>query len=222
MPDSPAPKGTAQEASSTSHHTGHGYGDVAAVRDLFWQNIVREMLTGLSVVAESRRYQIMAELATSRGQIRVDGAVITTDPALTPSAGNGDREDAQPAPGSHPDMPLDGRVAILTRGGERIPIADVRPMLACSVPGSQADRALSVDVQCTIFQIVAPSGEVFTLPLHEIRAIHAISEELMDRLREAARKQDRAAGKPGDADDSKPFGFAAFTSLAQSQARPNA
>lgn len=203
------------------------YSEIAVTRDLFWQNIVREMLTSLAVEADSRRYQIIAELETRLGQVRIDGATITTSPELTPrparaesasadQEGEGDDE-AAPAPGAHPDMPLDGRVAVLTKAGERIPIADVRPLLACSVPGTEAERALSIDVQCTIFQIVAPSGEVFTLPLHEIRGIHALSESLMERLRESSRRQDEASGRPGDADDSKPFGFAAFTSLARKQ-----
>jgi hypothetical protein len=207
----------------------HSFSEIATTRDLFWQNIVREMLTSLAVQADSRRYQIIAELETRRGQVRLGGATITTSPELTPSppgppsgsagAEGADEEGDGLPPGAHPDMPLDGRVAILTKAGERIPIADVRPLLACSVPGTEAERALSIDVQCTIFQIVAPSGEVFTLPLHEIRAIHAISEELMDRLKETSRRQDAAAGRPGDADDSKPFGFAAFTSLANKQSR---
>lgn len=205
---------------SPGHH--HAIGEIAVTRDLFWQNIVREMLTGLSVLADSRRYQLLAELQTRLGQVQVQGATITTSPDLVPARPASEDPGAEAegngglGPGEHPEMPLDGRVAILTKGGERIPIADVRPMLACSVPGTEAERALSIDVQCTIFQIVAPSGEVFTLPLHEIRAIHAISEDLMDKLREASRRQDAAAGRAGDADDSKPFGFAAFTSLARS------
>jgi len=226
-PSKPAPAATTIHAGpgSTTPHA-HPYSEVAVTRDLFWQNIVREILTSMAVQADSRRYQIMAELETRRGQVRIDGATITTAPELTPkptpragAVGDEDSEQGGLPPGAHPDMPLDGRVAILTKDGERIPIADVRPLLACSVPGTQAERDLSVDVQCTIFQIVAPSGEVFTLPLHEIRAIHAITEDLMDRLKEQSRKQDAAAGRPGDADDSKPFGFAAFTSLANQQAR---
>lgn len=195
-----------------------------ATRDLFWQNVVQEMLTSLAVMADRRRSQIIAELHTRQGQLQIEGATITTAPDLVPRAspeGGAEEDDADElGPGAHPEMPLDGRMAVLTKGGERIPIADVRPMLACSVPGTEAERALSIDVQCTIFQIVAPSGEVFTLPLSEIRAIHAISEGLMQKLQEASREQDAAAGRAGDDPDAKPFGFAAFTSLAQGQARP--
>lgn len=222
-PSKPLPAATTIHAGPgpASAHS-HSYSEVAVTRDLFWQNIVREILTSMAVQADSRRYQIMAELETRKTQVRVNGATITTAPGLTPSHAPGDdAQDDALTPGEHPDMPLDGRVSILTKAGERIPIADVRPLLACSVPGTEAERALSIDVQCTIFQVVAPSGEVFTLPLHEIRAIHAITEELMDRLREQSRRQDAAAGRPGDADDSKPFGFAAFTSLANKQARSN-
>lgn len=226
--------GEAATTISAGHgaHAGGGGdpSDLAATRDLFWQNIVREMLTGLAVLADQRRSEILAAMHASLGQVRVGGALITTSPELAPTvvegsggadrAADGDGEEDENGEGgmlagAHPSLPLDGRVAVLTRGGERIPIADVRPMLACSVPGTDAERALSIDVQCTIFQIVAPSGEVFTLPLQEIRALHAISEELMDRLKSAARRQDEGAGRSGDDPDSKPFGFAAFTSLAQ-------
>jgi hypothetical protein len=243
------------------------YSDLAATRDLFWQNIVREMLTSLAVLADARRSQIVAEMHARQGQFRLGNATITIPPDLAPAVpapdmspsptieaqdpGDGDESAARidrdevipgatveedeerddedeaaggsdsphPRPGHHPSVPLDGRMAVLTRGGERIPIADVRPLLACSVPGTDAERALSIDVQCTIFQIVAPSGEVFTLPLHEIRAIHAISEDLMARLARAAHQQDAQSGRPGDDPDAKPFGFAAFTSLARSKSR---
>lgn len=238
MPTPPAPKSenpgprhaargttTIQAGPGTAPPHSRPLSEIAVTRDLFWQNMVREMLTSLAVQADSRRYQIIAELETRRGQLRIGGATITTSPELTPrppaptdEAGDDDEGNELP-PGAHPDMPLDGRVSILTKAGERIPIADVRPLLACSVPGTELERALSIDVQCTIFQIVAPSGEVFTMPLHEIRAIHAINEDLMNRLKEASRSQDAAAGRPGDAGDSKPFGFAAFTSLANKQAR---
>jgi len=224
--DAPHPATTIHAGQGAAAPHRHDYSDVAATRDLFWQNIVREMLTSLAVLADTRRYQIIAELETRKGQIQIDGATITTPPELAPrpapqahAGPDGDTEEAELPPGAHPDMPLDGRMAVLTKGGERIPIADVRPMLACSVPGTDAERALSIDVQCTIFQIVAPSGEVFTLPLHEIRAIHAISEELMQKLQEASRNQDAAAGRSGDDPDTKPFGFAAFTSMAQNQAK---
>lgn len=114
---------------------------------------------------------------------------------------------------SKPEL-LDGRVAILTRGGERIPIRAVHPLLACSVntAGDPAARALSLSVQCTVFRVETPSGEAFTLPLHEIRAIHTLSDELMRELQQQAEK---AADQAAQQEGAVPFGFAAFTSLAR-------
>lgn len=145
------------------------------VRDLFWDNVVRDMLNALSVMAQQQ-----------------------------------------------PDQ-FDGRFAVLTRSGERIPIAHVFPLFACSIPGTQEDRDMSAAVQCTVFRIVTPSGEVFTLPVHEIRSMHTLSSELVERLQRSAEKGEE--GSPGrsrtrrdDGDDdqpdeSRPFGFAAYTSL---------
>lgn len=113
----------------------------------------------------------------------------------------------------HPSDVLDGRLAIITREGARIPIAAVMPLFACGVPGTDADRVLSMDVECTVFQIRTPTGEVFTLPLHEIRSFHALTDELMERLRAAARAQ----SKDDDQSTNEPFGFAAFTSLARAR-----
>jgi hypothetical protein len=108
---------------------------------------------------------------------------------------------------------FDGRIAILTRGGERIPVAEVTPMFACGVPGSAAERAASIAVECTVFRIRTPGGEVFTLPLAEIRGLHALTPELMEELEQEAR---RAAEEGTDA--GKPFGLAAFRSLTRATA----
>ena len=143
------------------------------VRDLFWDNVVRDMLNALSVLAQQQ-----------------------------------------------PDQ-FDGRFAVLTRWGERIPIAQVFPLFACSIPGTQEDRDKSAAVQCTVFRIVTPSGEVFTLPVHEIRSMHTLSSELVERMQNASAKAEdsdgegrRSRSRPGDdADESRPFGFAAYTSL---------
>ena len=110
---------------------------------------------------------------------------------------------------------FDGRTAVITRLGQRIPIADVYPVFACSVPSaSEHDRMLSADVQCSVFQIRTPSGEVYTLPVHEIVAVHALSEALVKRLEEAAAE---AFDKEQEGENHQPFGFAAFTSLARSE-----
>ncbi len=132
------------------------------MRDLFWNNVVRDMLNGLAVLTESQ-----------------------------------------------PEL-FDGRFGILTREGERIPIAHVHPLFACSVPGTQADRDASAAVQCTVFRVQTPEGEVFTLPVQEIRAIHTMTPELIEKLQ--ALSESEAEGDPGQAEE-HPFGLAAFTAL---------
>ncbi|MEM1184768.1 MAG: hypothetical protein AAGI53_07155 [Planctomycetota bacterium] len=179
---------------TTNPNSGHPLappGGVAPVRrrELFWQNVVREMLNGLAATAA------------------VSGGRLGTGPAAA-------------ATGSAPVHELfDGRMAVVTRLGQRIPIADVVPLFACSMrpggsPRSIADKALSEDVQCTVFQITTPNGEVHTLPLHEISSIHSLSDHLVQRLQSAARDQ-ALTGSEGNED--RPFGFAAFTSLARSE-----
>ncbi len=137
---------------------------VTLQRRLFWENVVREMLTGLSMLRESQ-----------------------------------------------PDL-FDGRIALLTRGGERIPVADVTPMFACGIPGSAAERAASIAVECTVFRIQTPGGEVFTLPLAEIRGLHTLTSELMQELEKEAGE---GAGEEGEG-GGKPFGLAAFRSITHS------
>jgi hypothetical protein len=88
-------------------------------------------------------------------------------------------------------------------------------MFACGVPGTTAEKALSIAVECTVFRIRTPGGEVFTLPLSEIRGLHALSAELMQEMeREAAARQGT-----DDADD-QPFGLAAFRSIANTTQTP--
>lgn len=159
---------------------------VAARRDLFWQNVVREILSSLSVAAGSGG-------------------------RLEPTASG-----AAYSPGPVAEL-FDGRMAIMTKGGERIPIADIYPVFACSVPSSDASRRLSGDVQCTIFQVRTPSGEMFTLPVSEVRAVHSLSEDLVRRLEQQA--AEAAAAHDIAESDKPPFGFAAFTSLTRDQAR---
>lgn len=161
---------------------------LAQARELFWQNVMREMLTSLS-------------MQRSRLDARIESFADAEARGLAPP-------EAQPA-----DPPtlegFDGRMAIVTTQGERIPIADITPLFACSIGGTMRERALSEDVQCTVFQIRTPSGEVYTFPIQEIRGFHALSEEAMQAL------QNEAAEATGDGTISgAPFGFAAFTSLA--------
>jgi len=168
-----------------------------AARRLFWQNFMRQVLTALSVESLRRHER--------------DSSIYYPP-----------EEDLPAKPTNVPGIPgqgslFDGRLAILTHAGERIAIGEVFPALACSLtdPGQ---RAMSLAVECTIFQIRTPTGEVFTLPLEEIRGFHALSPQLMAQLEAAARAQERATPE-GEPDETLPFGFAAFTSLAQQQDR---
>jgi len=154
-----------------------GINKLAATRELFWHNVMREILTSLSVMsAAGLRPLKEGEEGDPRGHL------------------------------------FDGRLAIISTHGTRIPIGAVYPLFACSIDATAADKALSIAVECTVFQIHTPSGEVFTMPLHEMRSFHALSEDL---IREIA-KSSRADGG-ADGDGGEPFGFAAFTSLSRSK-----
>lgn len=104
----------------------------------------------------------------------------------------------------------DGRIGILTHAGERIPVAGVEPMFPCSIASPQAMQ-LCMAVQATVYNVRTPTGEVFTIPLHEIRGVHSLTDELMKQLEDEARRLHT------DAQGAEPFGFAAYTSLARSQ-----
>jgi hypothetical protein len=158
-----------------SAQVGGNIEGVAAARELFWQNVIREMLTSLSVLYASK----------DKGKPAVD-------------------QSGKPIDG---DM-FDGRVAVITTLGQRIPIGAVYPLFACGIQTSDADKALSMAVECTVFQIHTPGGEVFTVPLHEIRAFHSLSEQLIDEIKQASTEH-------GGNDQHEPFGFAAYTSLAR-------
>lgn len=151
---------------------------VIARRELFWNNVIREMLAALSAMRLTR-----------------DSALYDPDQ---------EKEILQT---------FDGRLAIITTQGARIPIAEVHPVFACSVNTSAEQRELSEEVQCTVFQIRTPGGEVYTLPVHEIRAFHALTPELLARIEEQAKRQESSASE--DSQSRGPFGFAAFTSLAR-------
>ncbi len=152
---------------SQSPHTQPAVTDptvVVAARDLFWENVVREMLTGLSMMQ-----------------------------------------------GQHPEM-FDGRIAVLTHAGERIPIGEVAPMFACSILQADSwERAAAVAVECTVFRIKTPAGELYTLPIREIRGMHAMTPELLKHIEQEAIQ--RIADNP----DKPPFGLAAFTTVHREQ-----
>ena len=105
---------------------------------------------------------------------------------------------------------FDGRLAVITSLGQRIPIAEVHPVFGCGVPGPNGANPLSMIVECSVFEIRTPGGEVYTLPIHEIKAFHALTPELVEEI-------GRSAGLEGSGDTETPFGFAAFTSLARNQ-----
>jgi hypothetical protein len=167
---------------------------VHGVRELFWTNVIREMLTTLSTAAMQRD----AHHAAANRQIMT--SVIDTP--------EGRIAETTIAPQPPEDHLFDGRLAVITAQGTRIPIAGVFPLFACGIGGSARERELSIAVECTVFQIRTPTGEVYTLPLHEIRGFHALTPELVETLKAQAASQD-------DPDRDEPFGFAAFTSLAR-------
>jgi hypothetical protein len=142
--------------------------DVVHSRTLFWQDCVRQMLTGLSMIQAH-----------------------------------------------HPEL-FDGRTAILTHGGERIPIAEVFPLFACGVPTPEQAKAASIAVECTVFRVRTPSGEMFTLPVHEVRALHSLTPELIKELEQTAMTQGPSenGAAPG------PFGFAAYSPRPSQPAAP--
>jgi hypothetical protein len=149
--------------------------ETQAFREVFWQNVLREMLVSL-IVAKSEP-----------------------------------RASSNPPAGEEAQAMSDGRIGLVTNQGQRIPIARVFPVFAATVEQNPRLIQLSDVLQCTVFQIETPSGEVYTLPLHEIRGMHAISEQTMEQMAQKARKQ-----RPRkNAEEAEPFGFAAFTSLAR-------
>jgi len=150
-------------------------------RELFWSNVVREIL--MSLWAASER----------------------------PSSPTPEKDSPEtPAAAAHAANLLDGRFSVVTNTGLRVPIAQVQPVFGCGVLGKQhREQWLSQAVECTVFQIRTPQGEVFTLPVHAVRAFHSLSEESMDQL--------GRSGTQGEEDGPEaPFGFAAYTSLARS------
>lgn len=161
---------------------------VQARRDQFWSNVVRDTLMAMASAAAASSARLSA----------------------TPSAA---QHSISPV-----DELFDGRMGVITTLGQRIPIADLFPVFACSAVGSQADRDRSADVQCTIFRITTPTGETYTLPISQIIGIHSLSEDLMRQLENASEElQDDDQNHEG-----LPFGFAAYHELARSEAEAKA
>ncbi|GAB5496567.1 MAG: hypothetical protein Phyf2KO_16470 [Phycisphaerales bacterium] len=176
------------------------------LRELFWQNVIQEMLTSLSMLS----MQIEARKSAQR---RNPGTIIIDTPGGTITSQPQDESGEQE---SSDEALFDGRLAVITTQGTRIPIAEVHPLFACGVASNNGDRALSNAVECTVFQISTPPGEVYTLPLSEIRGFHSLSPELVQKLQAQAEAQMQFARR-AEGETDQPFGFAAFTSLSRDE-----
>ncbi len=150
-------------------------------RDVFWNNVVREILMALSSAA-----------AASSGRLG-------TGPSAAQSST------------SPVDELFDGRMGLITTLGQRIPIAAIMPVFSCSMPAGDADKSRSNDVQCTVYRVTTPTGESYTLPISQIIGVHSLSDSLVEQLERAEVPQEVPE------EDRVPFGFAAYTSLAQSE-----
>lgn len=206
--DKPSPSTPSTSPSGSAELSPRHHRHVGELRELFWQNVIREMLTSLSMLS-------MKMEAQAGAQKMADSQVIIDTPEGTLTQGVpvelDEEEDEEPGEESL----FDGRLAVITSLGNRIPIADVHPLFACGVTDNADDRSLATAVECTVFQIRTPPGEVYTLPLSEIRGFHSLSPELVERLQRQAEAQlNHLTGGP-DEENQQPFGFAAFTSLAK-------
>ncbi|MEX2218423.1 MAG: hypothetical protein WD749_06640 [Phycisphaerales bacterium] len=215
-PEQP-PSRTRRRAAPATPADGLRTGDARAVlatREVFWQNVVREILSNLATLCAMR--PALPQLGVAPAQPR------PAEPVPTPPRASAAAAAALSAAGTpgveaedrFPDELFDGRLAVITNLGQRVPIADITPMLACGVDDPR-HRSLAMAVECTVFQVRTPGGEVFTIPLREVRAVHALTPELMRKLERTARRQERQRREAGDDEDRVPFGFAAFTSLAR-------
>ena len=196
---------------------------VGELRELFWQNVIREMLTSLSMVSMKLEAEHHAE-RVAPGSVIIDTpeGTITQGTPIGPGTEDGEEgEDLEVEVESEEASLFDGRLAVITTLGNRIPIADVHPLFACGVTHNSDERSLATAVECTVFQIRTPQGEVFTLPLSEIRGFHSLSPELVEKLQMQAEAQlNQLSGRPNE-ENQQPFGFAAFTSLAKANRQQN-
>lgn len=139
--------------------------------------------------------------------------------ALAAAAQSSGRTSPTPSGAAYSPKPVgdlfDGRIAVITHLGQRIPVADIYPVFSCSVSGTPNDRLRSADVQCTVYRITSPLGETFTLPISQIAMIHSLSDELIKHLESAAEAQ--AAAMEEEDEQGLPFGFAAYTSLSAAE-----
>jgi hypothetical protein len=162
--------------------------ETEAYREVFWQNIVRDILGELSMMCALKPGADGKPVECPESERDEGGELLAYDPAL-----------------------FDGRMGVITETGERIAIAHVRPLVGAGAAGVE-HRGLAMAVDSSIFQITTPEGHLLTVPLQHIRAFHAVSGELMERLQRRAARGPRG---PRVRRESVPFGFAAFTSLAR-------
>jgi len=157
---SPAPIGMGHTPEGPMGSTQATPGRVLIRRDIFWNNVVRDILMAMATAA-----------ASSSGRLTptVTGAEASTSPL---------------------DQMFDGRVGVMTTLGQRIPIADIYPVFSCSSTNPEADRSLMADVQCTIFRIRTPTGESYTLPISQIIGVHSLSDELVEELERQSQIQE--------------------------------
>jgi hypothetical protein len=209
---------------------------ITQTREVFWQNVMRELLTSLSIFCSqqaARRASLAATSVAAEGAA-APGVAKEADASITgavgmmlaqasplsigdPASDEDDEEGTDAAEfevpesvGSEPGNIFDGRLAVITSLGQRVSIAEVHPVFACGVPGPHGPNLLSSIVECSVFEIRTPGGEVYTLPIHEIKAFHALTPELVEELGKAVGVQEKG-------NEEHPFGFAAFTSLARNQ-----
>lgn len=183
-------------------------------RDVFWQNVVREVLMGLSAAAAEEHARRRNNPPRDDDRPHPDSHQDRRPDDAHDRPDDRRHDDGRDEP---PDM-FDGRMGVITVQGQRIPIADVVPVFACSAPAATpGERIVSEDIQCTVFRIRTPRGENYTLPITQIVGVHSMSDVLSEKMERAARDMEET-----DEDGNKlPFGFAAYTSLANSE-RQNA
>lgn len=221
-----AKRAVADQTTTPARPRSIGPREIAETREVFWQNMMRELLTSLSVIASKRgakrgtpttgpqsqdsRAEPPATGASPIGAMAgLDDLGLESDEAGEEADGES-TFDVPVTVGKEPGNMFDGRLAVITSLGQRVPIAEVHPVFGCGVPGPNGANPLSMIVECSVFEIRTPGGEVYTLPIHEIKAFHALTPELVEEI-------GRSAGLEGSGDAEKPFGFAAFTSLARNQ-----
>lgn len=210
-PHSPNPAAFSGSDPKLAHHRP----PVGELRELFWQNVIREMLTSLSMLSMKMEARAAAQrMDPTQVIINTPTGTIVRGGPTEPSGGGDELIDGDDEYASL----FDGRLAVITTLGNRIPIADVHPLFACGVTHNLDARSLATAVECTVFQIRTPPGEVFTLPLSEIRGFHSLSPELIEKLQKQAEAQLNRLSDGPDEENQQPFGFAAFTSLAQANA----